>query len=105
MYFESEDRTKQIIILRTSIIGGISLLLMLFLSFKSVIPSIEKDLLNKVSIQLMENKLDNILVTAKGQDIYLEGIVDENSRAKALQVAGDIYGVSKVHDQFIITKN
>lgn len=106
MHFQSEERTNQIVIIRTCVIGGISLLLMLFLSVKSVVPMIEKDLLQKVSMQLIDSRLNNILVSVRGQDIYLEGLVNEHTRSQALHIADEVYGVRKVHDHFtLVTKN
>ena len=105
MYFQSEDNSKQMVILRTCLVGGISLVLMLFLSIKSVVPMMEKDLLKRVSVVLLDHKLENILISAQGQDIFLEGLVDDKTRILAIDAASQVNGVRKVHDQFIITKS
>jgi hypothetical protein len=103
MNFDTTDQSRQLVLFRTAIIGGVSLLLMLMMSFKSVIPNIEKELMNQVSVQLLKNKHDNILVSVTGQDVFLEGLINSADRDNALEVAANVHGVRKVHDNFIIT--
>lgn len=103
MNFELQDTSLRNIIIRSVFIGGACLVLLVLLSQKSVIPSIETEILTQVSQQFIDNKLNNILVSASGQDIFLEGLVTEKIRTDALLLASQVRGVRKVHDNFIIT--
>jgi hypothetical protein len=102
MYFDSIDDSKKPAIIRIVLLGATSFIAIAFLSIKSVIPSIEKDILNNVNVALMENKLPNILVTVTGQDITLEGFVTEQIQDKAIQVISQIKGVENVTSEFIL---
>lgn len=103
MNFDSQDTSLQVIIIRSVLIGGACLVLLVLLSLKSVIPSIEKEIMAEVSQQFIDKKLNNVLVSASGQDIYLEGLVTTQVRVDALELANTVRGVRKVHDNFIVT--
>ena len=103
MNFESQDQSLQVVIFRSALIGGACLILLILLSLKSVVPAIERELLAQVSQQFINNKLDNILVSAQGQDVFLEGLVTTDVSNTALDLANKVRGVRKVHDNFIIT--
>ena len=103
MNFESQDQSLQVVIFRSALIAGACLILLILLSLKSVVPAIERELLAQVSQQFINNKLNNILVSAQGQDVFLEGLVTTDVRNTALDLASKVRGVRKVHDNFIIT--
>ena len=102
MYLDSIDENKKSAIIRIAILGIFSFIAIAFLTIKSVIPSIEKDLLHKVSLELYENKLNNIIVSVSGQDIFLEGLVTNKVQTKAVQVASQVRGVENVYSEFIL---
>lgn len=102
MYLNSIDENKKSAIIRIAILGIFSFIAIAFLTIKSVIPSIEKDLLHKVSLVLYENKLNNIIVSVSGQDIFLEGLVTNKVQSKAIQVVSQVRGVENVYSEFIL---
>ncbi|MBT8143031.1 MAG: BON domain-containing protein [Gammaproteobacteria bacterium] len=97
MYFDLNNQEDKSAVVSTILIGSISLLAMIFLSFKSVIPGIEKDLLQGVSQQLLEHKIRNVLVSVEGRDIYLEGVVNSESADNAISLARRVKGVRRVY--------
>ena len=105
MYFDSIDDSKKSAIIRIVLLGIASFIAIVFLTVKSVIPSIEKDLLQKVSIALYENKLNNIIVSVSGQDITLEGLVTQKVQTKAVQVASQVKGVENVTSELILVSS
>jgi len=104
MYFEFEEQLHNPVQakLRYAIMGGVALLLLLALSVRSLVPSIEKDLTERVSASLIENNLDNILLTVSGRDITLEGLVTQNNYNKILDLTREVSGVRTVNDKLTL---
>ena len=105
MYFDTIDNSKKSAIIRIVLLGFFSFVVIFFLTVKSIIPTIEKDLLHKVSMALYENKLNNIIVSVSGQNITLEGLVTNKVQSKAVQIASQVYGVKSVNSEFIIVNS
>lgn len=107
MYFEFEkqnddpNRAKW----RYVMMGAISLLLLLLLSWRSVIPSIEKDLTERVTATLIENKINNVLISTSGRDITLGGLVSENDYQTIIELTKDIRGANKIQYDFELRGN
>jgi len=102
MYFESETASKQSALKRIYLLGGISFCLLIFLSIKSVIPSIEKDILKNISKTYFEKKITNVIVSVKGQEVTLEGLVTKTIQSQAIESAQQVPGVTNVNSEFII---
>jgi len=102
MYFEFEKKSDNSLStkIRYVSMGVITLILLAGLSLRSIIPSIEKDLLTRVSQSLLENNIDNVLVSVSGRDITLEGLVSEAEQNEIIQLATTIKGVRKVNARF-----
>ena len=105
MYLDSIDHNKKSAVIRIAMLGLFSFAAIVFLSIKSVIPSIEKDLLHQVSMALYENKLNNIIVSVSGQNITLEGLVTNKVEFKAIQIASQVRGVENVSSEFILVSS
>ena len=105
MYFDSIDDSNKSAIIRIVLLAIASFFVIVFLTVKSIIPSIEKDLLNRVSSALIENKLNNIIVSISGQDITLEGLVSKQVQTKSVQVASQVRGVENVTSEFILANS
>ncbi len=105
MYFDSIDDNKKSAVIRIVLVGVFSFIAIVFLTIKSVIPSIEKDLLNRVSLALYENKINNILVTVSGQNIILEGLVSEQVQTKAVKTVSQVRGVGNITSEFILVSS
>jgi len=102
MYFEFEKKSDNSLStkIRYVSMGVITLILLAGLSLRSIIPSIENDLLTRVSQTLLENDIDNVLVSVSGRDITLEGLVSETEQNKVIELATAIKGVRKVTAHF-----
>jgi len=81
------------------LIGIIALVVLLLLGTRSVVPSIEKDLIDRVTIVLVEENISNVLISVSGQEITVEGLVSPSEREKVLALINNVSGVTKVHDE------
>jgi len=105
MYFDTIDNNQKSAVIRIVLLGICSFIIIAVLTIKSVIPSIEKDIFQRVASAVYENKLDNIIVSVSGQTVILEGLVTKQVETKAIQVTSQIRGVENVISEFIIVNS
>ncbi len=104
MYFEFEKQHDDPLRAKWRFLGmgAFALLLLMALSVRSIIPSIEKDLLEQVSAAFVENNFENILISTSGRDIRLEGLVKSSDYEKILEVANSIAGIRRVENKLTL---
>jgi len=106
MYFEFEkqndnpEKAKW----RFVALGAVTILLLLGLSVRSVIPSIEKDIAERVTNEFLANDISNTLITVSGRDLIIEGLVTQSDYTKILELTNSINGIRVVKNNLTLVE-